>query len=368
MVPLALNAAPTFRPRSASPARSAPCQGPAARRTLSVRAAASSTDAVEKTKPDWAGEDALSKAVNALIGFKPLFAVMKVMAKNTIKSTAVKNGVDWDGIVRRYEEMPEVKNVKEELEDVAMVYPSYYTQEFHGYTEGNLNWLAAYEVVPATQSMSMRVYRGEAGLTIEEAERRLREGVLGAIKGFQAEHGCREFNELLDEGCSVGVSTRWMAQTWPNATVTGLDLSAYFLAVAEHEERSRPDGKRAVHRYIHGNAESTGFPDASFDLVTLTFTLHECPESATRSIMKEARRLLRPGGVVAITDNDPKSPVIQNLPPVLFTLMKSTEPWSDEYYLLDFEAALRDAGFDVTQSVRSDPRHRTVMARAGPAK
>lgn len=36
-----------------------------------------------------------------------------------------------------------------------------------------------------------------------------------------------------------------------------------------------------------------------------------------------------------------RSPVIQNLPPAIFTLMKSTEPWSDEYYLMDFEAVWR---------------------------
>lgn len=83
----------------------------------------------------------MSKVVNALIGFKPLFAVMKVMAKNTLKSTATKNGVDWDGIVAEYEAIPELKGIKEELEEPGMSYPSYYTQEFHGYTEGNLNWL-----------------------------------------------------------------------------------------------------------------------------------------------------------------------------------------------------------------------------------
>lgn len=31
------------------------------------------------------------------------------------------------------------------------------------------------------------------------------------------------------------------------------------------------------------------------------------------------------------------SATIQNLPPAIFTLMKSTEPWSDEYYSYDLE-------------------------------
>ena len=33
--------------------------------------------------------------------------------------------------------------------------------------------------------------------------------------------------------------------------------------------------------------------------------------------MAEAFRVLSPGGVFVMCDNDPKSPVIQNLPPVL---------------------------------------------------
>lgn len=57
-----------------------------------------------------------------------------------------------------------------------------------------------------------------------------------------------------------------------------------------------------------------------------------------QNILRECYRLLKPNGVLAITDNNPKSKVIQGLPPVLFTLMKSTEPWTDEYYL--FEVSL----------------------------
>ena len=42
----------------------------------------------------------------------------------------------------------------------AMAYPWYYTQPFHAYSEGNLNWLAAAEVESATASMCLRVSRG----------------------------------------------------------------------------------------------------------------------------------------------------------------------------------------------------------------
>lgn len=54
--------------------------------------------------------------------------------------------------------------------------------------------------------------------------------------------------------------------------------------------------------------------------------------------------------------------MIQELSPVLFTLLKSTEPFLDEYYLLDLEETLRRAGFVNVTTMLTDPRHRTVTA------
>lgn len=56
-----------------------------------------------------------------------------------------------------------------------------------------------------------------------------------------------------------------------------------------------------------------------------------------------------------------RSKTIQNLPPVLFTLMKSTEPWSDEYYAMDVEKAMHEAGFSHVITKETDHRHRAVM-------
>ena len=62
-----------------------------------------------------------------------------------------------------------------------------------------------------------------------------------------------------------------------------------------------------------------------------------------------------------MTDNNPKSPVIQKLPPALFTLMKSTEPHSNEYYTVDVEGLARGVRVRARAHVDTDPRHRTVL-------
>jgi ubiquinone/menaquinone biosynthesis C-methylase UbiE len=318
------------------------------------------TATTPKLKPDWAGQDFLSKVVNVLIKTKPLYALMKQQARKVLIKTAEKNGVAWRQNVESLQS-PDVKAKLEaiatELTDPNLQYPSYYNVPFHAYDAGNLCWLAAFEAEPATYAMAMRVWLNEA-ITWETAQDRLRNSFLNIL----GEQGPGQVQDILDVGCSVGISTRSMQQFYqarqpdcPFNTI-GLDLSPYMLSVA----RLR-DAENQI-QWQHGKAEATGFADQSFDVVSLQFVVHELPQQATHLVFREMLRILRPGGCLAIVDNNPQSPVIQKLPPVLFTLMKSTEPWSDEYYTLDLVAAVRAAGFESVQMQPSDPRHRTLIA------
>merc|ERR1712224_117429 len=57
-----------------------------------------------------------------------------------------------------------------------------------------------------------------------------------------------------------------------------------------------------VVEYVLGNAEKTPYPSGSFDLVTVMFVLHEAPFLGRYRILREARRLLREGGTLAVVD------------------------------------------------------------------
>jgi ubiquinone/menaquinone biosynthesis C-methylase UbiE len=309
-----------------------------------------------KLKPDWAGDDLLSQFVNLLIQTKPIYSLMKGQARQVLIKTAEKNGIPWR---KNYQELAnsEVRELYTAIADSSIQYPDYYQVPFHAYNEGNLCWQAAFEAESATQSMGLRVWKDEPGLTWQAAQSRLRSSFHFIVGSYTVD----PIKDILDIGCSVGISTQELhrfyrdKQETPINTV-GVDLSPYMLAVATQQDK-----EKAI-TWVHGNAEHTHFADNSFDLVTLQFLLHELPHYASKTIFQEVKRILRPQGVIAIVDNNPASPVIQNLTPVLFTLMKSTEPWSDDYYTFDVEQALQEIGFNYQTTVASDPRHRTIIA------
>merc|ERR1719343_864791 len=160
---------------------------------------------------------------------------------------------------------------------------------------------------------------------------------------------------LLDIGCSGGFSTQEMSTAFPGVRAIGLDLSPYFLSVAK---LTYPE-----HEFRHGMAESTGMPDNSVDAVTFNFLLHELPLAASQAALREAHRVLRPGGMLAVLDVDPRR--LLELPPLRRWAFQVTEPWckDGEYYSLDLEKVLPDLGFEEVRLMSNDPVNALVLAR-----
>ncbi|KAK7257371.1 hypothetical protein RIF29_31300 [Crotalaria pallida] len=310
-------------------------------------------------RPKWTGETPLSRLVRALISFKPLYSVLKLGARQVLISTAEKNNIPWREMTKEILES-EVYRELDNIQNQSLVYPDYYLNPFHAYDEGNLTWLAAAEAEAATMSMVKRAIPDAS--SVDEANQVVRGNWLHAVEQHHIKYsGTSLIGDILDIGCSVGVSTRFLADKFPTAKVTGLDLSPYFLAVAQHKEKRGVPTKFPI-KWIHANGEDTGLPSKSFDLVSISYVFHECPERAIANIVRESFRLLRPGGTLAVTDNSPKSKILQELSPVLFTLMKSTEPFLDEYYLTDMDKTLKEVGFVNITSILTDPRHMTLTA------
>jgi ubiquinone/menaquinone biosynthesis C-methylase UbiE len=106
---------------------------------------------------------------------------------------------------------------------------------------------------------------------------------------------------ILDLGCTVGHSTLSYVDEFPDAEVYAIDVGAPVLRYAH--ARAVSLGK-TVH-FSQQNAEATSFPDGYFDLIVSHILVHETSHVAIRKIMKEAHRLLSPGGVIIHGETPP---------------------------------------------------------------
>lgn len=99
---------------------------------------------------------------------------------------------------------------------------------------------------------------------------------------------------VLDVGCTIGHNTLPWKTAYPRADVHAIDVSAAGLLYGA--ARAKMQG--ADVQFHQMNAEMLDFPDASFDLVFTSMFLHELSAKTRVAFFREARRLLRPGGLL----------------------------------------------------------------------
>ena len=102
----------------------------------------------------------------------------------------------------------------------------------------------------------------------------------------------------LDVGCGTGRLLAFLHDAWPGIRLTGVDLSAPYLA-----EARRLVGRTARVKLIEGAAEKLPFEDASLDFVVSSFLLHELPDAIRNEALAEMARVTKPDGLVVIVDS-----------------------------------------------------------------
>ncbi len=100
--------------------------------------------------------------------------------------------------------------------------------------------------------------------------------------------------DVVDVGCGTGSLVREL--TGLGARVVGVEVSEQQLATA----LQRADSRGA--RYVVGRAESLPLEDGTADAVLFMRSLHHVPRDRHLDALREARRVLRPGGVVYVAE------------------------------------------------------------------
>lgn len=221
-------------------------------------------------------------------------------------------------------------------------YPRYYLRNFHWQTDG---WFSR---------RSARLYDLQVELLFGgTADIMRRMGIPPVVDHLRDESAPR----VLDVGTGTGRFLLQLARALPSARYTGLDLSRPYL----QEAAQVLDEVRDL-SLVADNAESMPFKDGTFSAVTSVFLFHELPRAARRQVGREMLRVLRPGGLLMITDSAQLSdsqvlqPALENFAQVYH------EPFYREYIRDDLETWLDDIGFDI---LSSDPHSvaKVVVAR-----
>ena len=295
--------------------------------------------------------DLASDLVSRLLAVRPLWALAKGQARRMMVRRAERLGIPWQATVddlSRRDWQPLWQAVADEDLEI----PASYRASFHGYDDGHLCWEAAFEFEVASNAVHASLYP-EAGTS---SDRALRDGFHDLLQATLSQPPAR----VLDLHCAVGLSSFRLKETFPGSEVTGLDFSPHYLSVARFHDRQRGVG---IDHWVHALPEATGLATGSFDLVAVSLLLHELPQERSRALLREARRLLAPGGCFALMDMNPSSGSFQSMPAYRMTLLKSTEPFLDAYLTLDLPAELEAAGFEGVSSRPCTPRHRAILGR-----
>lgn len=286
---------------------------------------------------------------------------------NGYRNYAEKKGVMWRDSAQEFKDRGmEVWEAEfEACSNKELSWPDYYVKHgvgtLHSYGQneqgvdgGNCNWEAAFDAPSAYLLVHMHHYMDQ---TPQWCFDRLHEELdMHAIEAL----GELRPTRCVDIGCAVGTSTfstRKSLDTagFADATLTGVDLSAHFVTVANYRVQ-HGDMVSFSDRvsFLHGDGlhlAPLGFGDASLELVMASEVTHEMPEHVSKMLLREVSRVLKPGGVFAYMDLNPEQ-ILRDNPAhnLMQRIAMANEPYFDEYLQLDLAAAMAEAGLEVVKT------------------
>lgn len=158
---------------------------------------------------------------------------------------------------------------------------------------------------------------------------------------------------VLDAGCGFGTNAVHCLQHHGPRRVVGINLSQAQLAHCHRLATAAGLGERAA--FLRASATAMPFADGTFDkVVSVEAAFHFAPRT---DFLREAYRVLRPGGVLALADLVPVPPPGALRRMQLAVLRRSLQiPESNVYGLDTYRENLAAAGFQIEQlaSIRDD--------------
>lgn len=114
--------------------------------------------------------------------------------------------------------------------------------------------------------------------------------------------GTNQCPRILDFGAGIGGSVPYVQKYFPNAQLTCLDVSKRSLEIAE---KRFPAGAQ----YVHFDGTHIPFLDGHFDIAYAACVFHHIDHDEHVSLLKELRRVIRPGGSLFVFEHNPYNPL-----------------------------------------------------------
>jgi demethylmenaquinone methyltransferase/2-methoxy-6-polyprenyl-1,4-benzoquinol methylase len=146
---------------------------------------------------------------------------------------------------------------------------------------------------------------------------------------------------VLDVCFGTGNSTLLVAKNNDRNMITGLDLSADMLEVANRKIRKL--GLRNVET-VRTDAAKMDLENESFDVATSFFGLHEMEYPVLESILKEMNRVLRKDGKLFLVDYRIQPTATKRFFFRVYLLLTSP-PHVKDFLKYDWEAIMKKCGF-----------------------
>jgi ubiquinone/menaquinone biosynthesis C-methylase UbiE len=149
--------------------------------------------------------------------------------------------------------------------------------------------------------------------------------------------------KVLDLGCGTGTLTILLKESYPNATVTGIDGDPDVLRIAREKSRGLNI------RWDEGLAFSLPYLDASFDRVVTSLVIHHLVRKDKYRAFQEIYRVLKPGGELYVLDfGAPHTPLARFVAAYMHGLEEAADNFAGR-----IPQFIKEVGFDSAKEIEN---------------